>query len=378
VIPDSHIFNWFTIHDVRVHSVDGSYKQLPRDYQKPKDTKLWVEAKQPFEMFCQDVWKEAQQHDRGMRTFLDMVAARIPADLARNLAPLLKMEGSYTDENTKYRVADLGTITPVEWIRLATPIVLHAGIPMIRRQMAQSLTQGESTTFLSFITGLERTFMVAGIHYGWHLQIVKEKILERFPQALNKKLHDSYLKKFGSAYIAPDRYEEVIAHLKQVDGWRNVEHRNFGGDNNPFHTMIIEADAANQTQRKQKVQPEKGESSSDAHKRDQKRQQANDQTSMGSSKKSILKENRTLQARIRQLESQQNPSASTTETSSVNVVLTSCNFCRRKHPWPVEECYRNPNCSIPKDQRIPGKLNNQNQTGRKPDDKNKGKSPASK
>jgi len=282
------------------------------------------------------------------------------------------MEGSYTDENTKFTVADLGTITPIEWIRLATPIVLHPGIPMIRREMANSLSQDDDTTFISFLMGLERTCMVVGIHSGWGLQIGKEKILERFPQALNKKLHDSYLKKFTLAYIEPDRYEEVVAHLKQVDGWRNVEHRTSVVRNNPFQTMILKADAANQIRRRSKGQVPG--SSANTQKREPSRSGVEAQFSMSDSKKTILKENRSLQARIKQLEAQQNLPAQE-ETPTVAVIDVSCKFCRRRHPWPAEECYGNPNCTIPKDQRKPRSKPNSDP---KSDPKKKGKGAASK
>ena len=243
-VDANHLFTEFTVRERRVHSVEGTTKRLPNDYRKTKDSKLWVPGtKVPFELFCRDVWNEAQMYDRGMRTFLDMVAARIPAVYAQKLQALFAMTGPYRDENTRFSVQDLGNITPVEWLRLATPIVEGKGVANLRRAQAFVVMQQPHHSFVNFLLILQQAFLVAGIHYGWDVLTYREKLLERLPQSLNAKCHQYYLKRYQMQHLDGTMYDEVLDALEQADAWKSVARQLSAEDGNPYVAMIQEMEA---------------------------------------------------------------------------------------------------------------------------------------
>ena len=338
----NHLFTEFTVRDRRVHSVEGTTKRLPNDYRKGKDSKLWVPGtKVPFELFCRDVWNEAQMYDRGMRTFLDMVAARIPAVYAQKLHHLFTMTGPYRDENTRFSVPDLGNITPVEWLRLATPIVEGKGVANLRRAQAFVVMQKPHHSFVNFLLILQQAFLVAGIHYGWDVLTFREKLLERLPQSLNAKCHQYYLKRYQMQHLDGTMYDEVLEALEQADAWKSVARQLSAEDGNPYVAMIQEMDADNE--------PVVEEVSST--KAVKKEAIANNATN--GSRKALLRENSRLRARLEAAEKATVPSGPREEpSSSVNVVSeTSCRWCKRTHVWDEDHCYSNPRCVVPKDQR---------------------------
>jgi hypothetical protein len=252
------------------------------------------------------------------------------------------MTGPYRDENTRYSVKDLGNITPVEWLRLATPIVEGKGIATLRRSQAFEMMQEPQTPFVDFLLVLQQAFLVAGIHYGWDVMTFREKLLERLPQSLNAKCHQSYLKKYQTQHLEVEQYDEVIAALEQADAWKSVTKQLSAAKGNPYVAMIHAMEKSTPIDLEEKETPSKGT-----------KKDAAPNGPTNGSRKALQKENDRLRARLLAAEKGKAPASSDEGASdSVNVIARiDCRFCKRSHTWPVEECYSNPNCKIPRDQR---------------------------
>ena len=325
VLDDDNLFNWFTVRERRVHSPERSDKRLPGDYQKGKGETTWKSTGKPFELWCQDVWGEAQSFDRGMRTFLDMVLARVPTAIATKLAPLCKMIGPYRDGRSQFSVADLGRITPVDWIRLAAPIAEFAGVSGVRLVEAQEVRQEPDESFKDFFLVLHTVYLVAGIHQGWTIPMLKGELLKRFPAVLNEKCTKSYRKEFQSTFPPVEDYDYVIGVLERADGWRvtaSGSARNWF--RNTMQANLIEA---------AKTKPVETEGAV-------KRKGVNEQA--GPSKNAnVRKENRRLQARICELEQKKVPETSAAAPATM-AIANACPHCNTSHSWTPETCKRNP------------------------------------
>jgi hypothetical protein len=70
------------------------------------------------------------------------------------------MRGTYVDPSSRLTIPDLESLTPVQWIRLAAPIVEGEGISSIRKQQAELMTQSDDIPFSDFFTALMEVYMV--------------------------------------------------------------------------------------------------------------------------------------------------------------------------------------------------------------------------
>jgi hypothetical protein len=168
-----------------------------------------------------------------MRTFQDIVLSRIGPDLASKLNNLCAGEGEYRDERNRIFVPDLGAITPVEWVRLATPIVEGAHIGVLRRTQADDLRQGDES-FRDFMTALTRAYMVVGIHRGWSVSTMRSVILDRLPVVLNARFCKILGRNFGPTLAVAD-FDDIVGTLSLEDSLKETAS---AAKSNPFSVYL--------------------------------------------------------------------------------------------------------------------------------------------
>jgi hypothetical protein len=213
-------------------------------------------------------------------------------------------------------------ITPVQWVRLATPIVEGDRIGVVRRAQAE-LCKQTTQSFKNFHSILARAYLVVAIHMDWTISQMRQAILDRFPLVLNDRNVKTLVRQFGGTLRAED-YETIVDTLDKEDSLKTMAA--VVGDN-PY-TLMLDADTG--------VRTVVGKAS--------KRSAAEAQLSKADVKKMRLE----LES-IRTLLNKADGSGSSAAPSTLLVkkqpqpsksAPPKCRHCQKSHKWKEEHCFK--------------------------------------
>jgi hypothetical protein len=314
-------------------------------------SKEWtVSGGQTFEMFCREVWTDAQTYDRGMETFVDMVGARIPSHVRGRITKLLTLRGEYRDPVTKFRIPDLSRTNPVDWLRAATPLVDPDVTGERRLAGARKYRQKEDEPFHIYLDVVWQSMLMSGIHLGWTRKELRRNVLEAFSDGLNTRCHVLWQKKFGIHQRDASRYDEITGYLDRMD---RIERDTRSKAAESYCHMIRNELQPIVTDAAKKAVEVAAQPTTDA-----------DDSKMPVGRRALQRENRALAKRIAALEK---PASSSSVPAVVAAVapakvvkekktsreLHQCPHCPKPHAWTVERCFNNPACVVPVADRPP-------------------------
>ena len=339
----------FAAGEERTRSVDGSSKKLPTAYRRLPTSDLWTpSSKQTFEFFCRGVWDEALSYERGMNTFVEMVGARIPANIRQELRELLilKKDKEFRDSVTRYRIPDLSRTDPVRWLRAATPIVDPEVTGEKRLAAAKNLRQLVDEPYHIFHKVLWQLLLLAGIHLGWGRRDLRRHYLDSLPLALNRPCYKALMKGFPG-HVRTSEFEDVYHYIDKEDRIN----RDTRGESGVAHVHNLRAE----------LRPSAGSSKNEpVSSSGSTKAEAEDRSKTPNGRKALLKENRALASRIEALEA----AVAGSSTSVVAAVVPSktdkkepkklhqCQYCPKGHIWTMEQCWKNPSCTTPAEKRV--------------------------
>ena len=319
-LDPNDLFFAFTARGKFIHSPERPTRRPSQNYLS--GTPSFQDSGKSFELFCQKIWSETVSYDRGMRTFIDIVLSRVGPELEAKLAPICVGHGPYIDSRNHISIPDLGMITPVQWVRLATPIVEGDRIGVVRRAQAE-LCKQTTQSFKNFHSILARAYLVVAIHMDWTISQMRQAILDRFPLVLNDRNVKTLVRQFGGTLRAED-YETIVDTLDKEDSLKTMAA--VVGDN-PY-TLMLDADTG--------VRTVVGKAS--------KRSAAEAQLSKADVKKMRLE----LES-IRTLLNKADGSGSSAAPSTLLVkkqpqpsksAPPKCRHCQKSHKWKEEHCFK--------------------------------------
>ena len=346
------IFLDFTQKSTRVRSVTRTQKKLPANYRKTPTSKEWtVSGGQTFEMFCREIWTEAQTYDRGMDTFADMVGARIPSHVRGRISKLLTLRGEYRDPVTKFRIPDLSRTNPVAWLRAVTPLVDPDVTGERRLAGARKYRQKEDEPFHIYLDVVWQSMLMSGIHLGWTRNDLRRNVLEAFGDGLNTRCHILWQKEYGADQRDASRYDEITAYIDRMD---RIERDPRSKAAESYCHMIRDG-----------MQPKGTDTAKEAvNVAAHSRSAEGDDAKIPAGRRALHRENRALANRIAALEKGAGlnsapvvvaaaaPAAKANEKVTPGALI-QCPHCPRPHRWSVERCFNNPDCVVPVADRPP-------------------------
>jgi hypothetical protein len=339
----------FAAGEERTRSVSRTSKKLPTAYRRMPTSDLWnPSSKQPFEIFCRNIWDEALSYDRGMNTFVEMVGARIPAHGRQELRELLLLrpKKQFVDSVTHYMIPDLSRTDPVRWLRAATPIVDPEVSGEKRLAVAKAIRQEDDEAYHTFHKVLWQALLLAGIHLGWGRRDLRRHYLDALPLALNRPCHQALMKGFPGQ-IRTYEFADVYRFIDKTDRINRDTRADAGASF--VNYLRAELRPAAESQKNEHV------SSSGSSKAE-----AEDRPKTPNGRKALLKENRALASRIEALEASVASSSKTVVAAVVPSTtdkkekpqIYQCQYCPKGHVWPMEKCWKNPACTTPAEKRV--------------------------
>ena len=353
------LFVEFTTRSTRTTSVSRTSKKLPTNYRKTATSAVWTKgSKQTFELFCREIWDEAQSYDRGMATFVDMVAARVQSHVRGSLGPLLTLRGRYQDPVTGFRIGDLSRTDPVSWLRAATPLADPDVTGERRMAGALKYRQKDDEPFYLYHQVLAQSMLIAGIHLGWGRRTLHRQVLAAFSDGLNTRCHVLLRKRFGSGRLETDRYDEIVRYLDRMD---RIERDTRSKAAESYCHMI-----------RDELQPGKVEAdrkSVDASATAADKDGEDDKIPPG--RRGLLRERKDLIAQLKTAEAEKKAALAAAAAAKATVAtvatakptkgakerkaprtLVTCPHCPKPHAWSIERCFNNPACVVPEAERV--------------------------